>query len=174
MEIGLNNDEFIKASEMVTKVFKNIENSQLQNSNNIINSWQKTIQSIKPDGYKLANHSKVIDLKNGIVLVETDHSGWIQILKIHEKYIIKGLKNLNKSLTINSLAFCLKDSQNKILSSQNFEKIQKEKFIKKIEDDEKKIESFNNNGQNKKTEKELPLELKNKFERLRQEMLTNN
>ena len=39
-------------------------------------------------GKRLAANSKVVDLKNGVLLVETNHSGWIQYLRMYQNFIL--------------------------------------------------------------------------------------
>ena len=62
----------------------------------------------------MAAHSKVSDLKNGILLIEVDHSGWIQMIKTYQKYIMNGLKNKIPELKINALAFKLSGTDIKL------------------------------------------------------------
>jgi hypothetical protein len=56
---------------------------------------------------KAANHSRVLNLENGILFVETDHSGWIQILQTREKQILKLLRHNFPELNIRNIAFKL-------------------------------------------------------------------
>ena len=64
-------------SEMIMSVFQEIEKSTLEKSNNFYKSWKKIITSIKSYndneislGQNLYEHSKVIEIKNGIMLIE--------------------------------------------------------------------------------------------------------
>ena len=65
----------------------------------VINVWRNVVSKIRtshddeddekriPIGERLASNTRVINLKNGVLLVETDHSGWIQYLKVYQKFI---------------------------------------------------------------------------------------
>ena len=66
-----------------------------------------------PLGERLASNTRVLDLKNGVLIIESDHPGWIQYLKFYQNFIIKGLKLENPDLKINSLAFRLKEKEEK-------------------------------------------------------------
>ena len=56
----------------------------------------------------MASHSRVVDLKNNMLLVEADHPGWINLIQFHKSYILKGLQMKFPDLKIKSLAFKLR------------------------------------------------------------------
>ena len=97
-------------ADMITRVFTNIERKDLERSNKVFGAWRRTVESIRPNGANLAAHSSIIDLKNGILLIEADHPGWIQLLQLRQKYILTGLRRLVPDLSIQSLAFRLRGS----------------------------------------------------------------
>ena len=88
-------DNDIKTGSDLTSIFEAIASSN--NSYGISNTWKKVVSKIgKKDeeddesltiGEKLALNSHVVDLKNGILLVETTHSGWIQYLRMNQKFM---------------------------------------------------------------------------------------
>ena len=59
-------------------------------------------------GDNLAAHSKIRELDKGLVIVETDHPGWIQLLKIDEKRILSRLQKRFPSLNIKGLRIILR------------------------------------------------------------------
>lgn len=91
--------------------------------------WRKVVSRIKstaenseredlinkrmPLGERLTSNTRVLDLKNGVLIIESDHPGWIQYLKFYQNFIIKGLKMENPELKITSLAFRLKGKEEK-------------------------------------------------------------
>ena len=54
-----------------------------------------------------ADHSWIKDLKNGQIIVEADHPGWIQILQTKKAEIIKTAKRKYPELGINNISFRL-------------------------------------------------------------------
>ena len=118
----------------------------------VINVWRNVVSKIRtshddeddekriPIGERLASNTRVINLKNGVLLVETDHSGWIQYLKVYQKFILRGLKMALPDLTINTLAFRIVGT-NVNLSESYEDTLEKAKndFSKKWEEDEKKL-----------------------------------
>ena len=95
-------------NEIITSLFENISPEKMKSVMNVLNGWKSTVGSIKSTSNKnlgeyLVAHTKVIDLKNGILLVETDHPGYIQILQMYKDYILRGLKQKYPELEINCL-----------------------------------------------------------------------
>jgi hypothetical protein len=54
-----------------------------------------------------ADHSRIADLERGILLVEADHPGWIQLLQTKERELLKGVRSLFKELEIRGISFRL-------------------------------------------------------------------
>lgn len=178
------NDEVRDFSQIVNTVFKNIKVSDVQNSVKTIDVWQKILLRIKSadnpnEGENLAIHSRVIDFKNGVLFVEADHPGWIELLQLHKKYILKGLKIENPGLKVETIAFVLKGKKADVI---DFEKTKstnenlKNTMQKQYDEEEKNLEkagfaSFQNETAEKK---KLPEKLASLFDDLKQTMLTNS
>ena len=79
--------------------------------------WKKVLFSVhgygeeKDIGEKLAAHSRIIDLKNDVLFLETDHSGWIQLFGLYKKRILAALKKEFPELKINGFSFTLKKTK---------------------------------------------------------------
>ena len=175
------NERIISAADMMLQA-ANIGTAQ---ANEICSVWKKVVSGVHsykhesedrdqrmPLGERLAGNTHVIDLKNGVLLVETDHPGWIQYLKTYQKFILNGLKMNLPDLKISSLAFRVAGS--KVSLSETYEasleKSRKE-MADKIERQEKELKKYEK-PQNKSYE--LPPELLAKFDSIRQSMLTNS
>ncbi len=165
--------DIIRASDMITRVFKNISPEDMQNSTQLSNSWRSTVESISRNGAKLAAHTHIVDLKNGILLVETDHSGWIQLLQLHQKYILTGLRRLNKNVRIESLAFRLSGSNAQLADIVPVDMEKERTWLQKKFDSEEEALQKAGFGQNSANSTELPSELQNLFDKFKSEMLTN-
>ncbi|HZK19290.1 MAG TPA: DUF721 domain-containing protein [Treponemataceae bacterium] len=164
--------EFNSAADLINTIYAKIDKNQVENTNNILNAWDKVVSSIKPDGLKLAAHSRIIDLKNNILLVETDHPGWTQLLQMRRKFILKGLKIEFPRLHINTIAFKLKSDNFKQLGTQltpTYDDI--DKIIDKRLENEEKEEVHT---QKKETKSTINPELKKRLDSLRDIILTNS
>lgn len=155
----------------------------------VINVWRNVVSKIRtshddeddekriPIGERLASNTRVINLKNGVLLVETDHSGWIQYLKVYQKFILRGLKMALPDLTINTLAFRIAGT-NVNLSESYEDTLEKAKndFSKKWEEDEKKLNFLSQKTAEEdtlngiSTESKLPPKLNKIFEDMKQSM----
>ena len=171
---------------IINRTFENISCQDLENSNSVISTWKKILLRIKSntnpnEGIKLSEHTRVIDLKNGILLVEADHPGWITLLQIHKKYIMKGLQMGLPELKINSLAIRLKgdDARLSDLGTEPYDEEKSKNSLKKrIEREEEQIKNATSLIEKRdvapKSKKTLPPELSRIFEDLRNEIQRND
>ena len=183
MENGMNN-KIMTCSDLMLRV------TELASESNKLNSvWRRVVSKINsnqrgdnviPIGERLAGNTRVIDIQNGILLIETDHSGWIQYLKFYQKFIITGLKREIEDLNVNSFAFRLSGS-NVLLAESKDKKMKKEindvnEKFEKIENEVNKIYADKKSDTNKSDEKKstLPPELYEKLENIKRSMLTNS
>lgn len=58
-------------------------------------------------GENLAAHSRVADVRNGIVFVEAEHPGWIQLLQMRQNQILDAVARTFPELGISGIAFRL-------------------------------------------------------------------
>ncbi|MCQ2579155.1 MAG: DUF721 domain-containing protein [Treponemataceae bacterium] len=103
------NDSFSKASDIINNFFE--VNDETKKVIQMLSAWSKIVSSISYNGPQLADHSRVVDYKNGSILVEADHSAWIQILQINKRYILTGLKRYMPQLEIKNIMFKLAGQQ---------------------------------------------------------------
>lgn len=173
-------------SEMIMSVFQEIEKSTLERSNNFYKSWKKIITSIKSYndneislGQNLYEHSKVIEVKNGIMLIETDHPGWTQMMQMNKRFILKGLKMYMPEMNVTTLLFRVKGSD-ATLSDLSYDKQLEEankKELEKINRKQtilKKYEKVDDNNKNESHSSELPEDISNMFKGMMKTMLTKN
>lgn len=175
--------DFISGAQIISSFFENIENQKLESTSKILVAWKNTVQKISGNGAQLFDHSRIVDLKNGILLVETDHPAWSQMLQFHKKFILTGLNKICADDTnkIESLVFrvrgsnaTLADAGKKIAASEM------KKYSEKLNAEEKILfekgifgkekESVNKN----KNDEELPDNLKEIFTRMKSTALKNN
>jgi hypothetical protein len=61
----------------------------------------------KAAGPNLAAHSRPVDVRNGIVFVEAEHPGWIQLLQMNQHRILETIRSAFPELGISGIAFRL-------------------------------------------------------------------
>jgi hypothetical protein len=109
-------DTISPASDLISSVFEYIGAGDLKNTHNATRAWKNIMCGIKapnPDddpnrGEKMYCHSKIVDIRNGSLLIETDHPGWTQLFHMHRKYILSQLKKAVTELNITTLSIKLK------------------------------------------------------------------
>lgn len=167
----MENEDFISGAEMIQKVFTNISPAKIDEGNKVMGAWQKTVSKISGNGEQLAAHSRVADLKNGILLVETDHPGWSQMLQMHKKFILTGMKRLAGDVRIDSLAFKIRGSNAALSDSEEIACRATERYARKLDEEQKILEEkgFVNKSSSadKKDESPLPPEITAIFNRLK-------
>lgn len=172
----MNSNDVISCSEMIMNTFSSIERESFDKNSKIISVWKKIITKIKNDGQKLYEHSSVIEIKNGILLIEADHPGWIQLFQMNSKFIVRGFSIYAPDLNIKSVAFRLKGS-NALLHDVHYEDIMKkerQKMAEKYENEEKILKKIEEKDENNSAGYTLPPELNAKFESMKNSMLTKN
>ena len=180
MENGMRN-EIIDCSEMISRTFDSIEKSTLERNNKFYSSWKTVVTKINRTGdnqfgQKLYDHSSIVDVKNGTLLVETDHPGWSQMMQFYSKFIINGLKMYIPEMEIKSIIFRTKES-NSVLNSVDYnEELKKanKKMAEKYEKENEFLKNYKKIDENKKASYELPEEIRSMFDSMRKTMLTKN
>ena len=155
-------EPYRKIDEIISNIFENISTDKMNDNLNMISSWKSVLMSINSRTNKnianlLVSHTKVIDLKNGVLLIETDHPGYIQTLQMYNSYILKGLKQKVPELEIKTLSFRLKGSTFKLpeikRDKNSFQNINEKELKKNFE--------VNN---------DLPDDLRENFNKLKKEI----
>lgn len=178
-------EEVQNFSTVISNVFNGIQLDSAGKAHRIISSWEKVLLSIKSynpnEGQNLVSHSRIVDFKNGVLLIEADHPGWIELLQMRKKYILKGMQMKSPDMDIKTLAFRLKGKRGNLYSfgessAPSAEK-EMERMTKKLEKEEEILKNarVSENSSQKKTEKKpLPPELESIFADLKKSMLTNS
>ena len=90
-----------------------MENASL--SAELFSSWEKTVCQAWPRGEDqksedvpaAAAHSRIKELEHGVLFVEVDHPGWIQILQTRQAELLLAVQRLCPKLDIRGIAFRL-------------------------------------------------------------------
>lgn len=90
-----------KASELLGSILTPQTAAAVQGWSNFFGSWGKVA------GPNIASHSRPVDVRNGIVFVEAEHPGWIQLLQMNQHRILEKLRSGFPELGISGIAFRL-------------------------------------------------------------------
>lgn len=110
----MNHQDFLvqKASDLLDSIFTDIFSKAPQGGADLERGWKNILQKIS-GGEKLAAHSRIRDLKNDLLHIETDHPGWIQLFNMHQKRILKELKKEFPELSAKGFSFVLRGKEKK-------------------------------------------------------------
>lgn len=96
-----------KAGDLLKQVFDNFDiGEQGESYINFFSSWTKIV------GFDLASHTNVSDIRNGAIIVEVDHPGWMQLLQMRQKSILFKVKKNFPELGIKTMAIRLVKKNN--------------------------------------------------------------
>jgi predicted nucleic acid-binding Zn ribbon protein len=97
-----------KASEVLVALFREkfgAEFMETARSNaGLFSSWSQLVEDIP----NAAAHSQIRELEKGQLLIEVDHPGWMQTLKMKQQEILVAAKLKYPELDIRSISFKLK------------------------------------------------------------------
>ena len=171
-------DEAVAIGNLITQTFKNISRDKYEQATSTVNIWKKVLRRIKSnrnpnEGQNLSDHTSVVDLKNGVLLVEADHPGWIELLQLHKRYILTGLRMENSSLGIENIVFRLKGKKADIYDFQKENEAEVKKLInEKVIKEEENLKNLNLGKKNeKKPKKEVSPEFAELLENFKNDVL---
>ena len=78
--------EIKKLSELITLYSDRLGLFQQSKILEVYSSWASIV------GEKQAAHSQLIDIKHHTAVIETDHPGWSQQLRLNKRYIIRNFQ----------------------------------------------------------------------------------
>jgi len=119
-----------KAGEIISVLFKQrfgenfMENARL--SADLFNSWENTVCQAWPRGEDqksedvpaAAVHSRIKELEHGVLFVEADHPGWIQILQTRQAELLLAVQRRCPRLDIRGIAFRLSREPGRVGSKE--------------------------------------------------------
>ncbi|HUW69792.1 MAG TPA: DUF721 domain-containing protein [bacterium] len=90
-----------KASDLLGAILSPQAAAMVEGWSNFFGFWGKAA------GPNLAAHSRPVDVRNGIVFVEAEHPGWIQLLQMNQHRILETIRIAFPELGISGIAFRL-------------------------------------------------------------------
>ena len=165
------NDSFSSAKDLINTYFSNISESSKKFAD-LESTWRNILIQIRSIckqqdtkrfdiGSQLADHSKIIDFKNGTLFVETDHPTRLQMLYLYKNYILDSLRKKYPELKINNVSFFIGKQKKQVSSAlRDVSSVEMEKAIEKRTQN---LESslYEQNVENPK--KDIPEEVKALF-----------
>jgi len=108
-----------KAGDIITSIFKDRFGKEFmetaRSSAELFTSWEGIVCEVWPRGMDqktedipaAAVHSRIRELERGILIVEADHPGWVQLLQTKQAELLKAVRRRGPGLEIRGIAFVL-------------------------------------------------------------------
>lgn len=94
-----------KAGDILGDYMRNFHLNMENGYSSVLRSWGSIA------GEDMLSHSSVKNLTNGILLIEADHPGWIQLLQMRKKRILKNVQKSYPELDIIDIRYILKNNR---------------------------------------------------------------
>ncbi len=88
----------ISVGDLLEKKFGSQKAKDAATYSQLFSSWEKVV------GNRVASHSKIIELQGNTLIVEADHSSWIQIIQINKNKYLANLKRAFPALAIENIS----------------------------------------------------------------------
>jgi hypothetical protein len=98
-----------RAGDLLSSFFDKEFIETAQGYSVLFSSWESLVQEqFGPKmGDRIAGHSRIRELEKFILLIETDHPGWIQILQTRQNQLLEAVRCRFPSLSIRGFSFKL-------------------------------------------------------------------
>ncbi len=85
------------AGDVLRDLFKKIVPEETRRSSEVFHGWENIV------GAETALHVEPVDIRNHSLLLESDHPGWSQKIRMRQDGILKSIRNKYPELEIRSL-----------------------------------------------------------------------
>ncbi|MDR1618938.1 MAG: DUF721 domain-containing protein [Treponema sp.] len=97
-----------KAGDLISLFFNDIDGKFMKKAkgySSLSSSWAKITEA---NGIGMAAvHSRIRELDRNVLLIEADHSGWIQIFQTRQHRLLEDIRRRFPDLSINAISFRL-------------------------------------------------------------------
>ena len=97
-----------KAGDVLTRIFDRITTPETSAWVSFCQNWPDIV------GRELKDHLKPLREEKGILFLETEHPGWLQIVTFHEEEILKKVNQFLPGSTIKKLRMIVTTSRSRI------------------------------------------------------------
>lgn len=175
------NENLVNFEQVISNTIGRIRVEDARQAVTLESEWKKILLRLKTinphEGENLASHTSIKDLKNGILLVEADHQGWMQILQFHKNYILKGMQMSFPGMNIKTIAMKLKGTKGELAYiEESNQQVAKQRMEQRMEEEEKinRNMGISEIQENSVKKSKLPQEIQSIFDDLRKSVLTNS
>jgi hypothetical protein len=94
-----------RAGELLSVFFDEKLLKKARNYSDLFSSWTRITE--RAGIAAAAGYSRLKEFERGVILIEADHPGWVQILRNKEQGLLKNIRRLFPELDIRGISFML-------------------------------------------------------------------
>jgi hypothetical protein len=94
-----------RAGDLLSVFFDEKLLKKAKNYSNLFSSWTRITE--KTGIAASAGYSRLKEFERGVILIEADHPGWVQILRAEEQGLLRNAQRLFPELDIRGISFML-------------------------------------------------------------------
>ncbi|MFP4644147.1 MAG: DUF721 domain-containing protein [Spirochaetales bacterium] len=92
-----------KADRILSALFERLNISDSEGYVRLFSTWRSVCDEVSSRG--LADHSVIIDVRHGTVIVAVDHPGWLQLIQMQEKRLLGKLQKRFPDMGLQAIHF---------------------------------------------------------------------
>ena len=92
-----------KADKILSALFERLNISDSEGYVRLFSTWRSVCDEVSSRG--LADHSAIVDVRHGTVIVAVDHSGWLQLIQMQEKRLLGKLQKRFPDMNLKAMHF---------------------------------------------------------------------
>lgn len=92
-----------KADRILSLLFERMNISDTAGYAKLFSTWRAVCDEVSSRG--LADHSAIVDVRNGTVIVAVDHPGWLQLIQMQEKRLLGKLQKRFPDMGLQNIHF---------------------------------------------------------------------
>lgn len=98
-----------KADKILQALFERLNIHDEHGYAKLFSTWRTVCDEVSSRGF--ADHSRIVDVRNGAVVVAVDHPGWIQLIQMHERRILSRLQQRFPSMNLEAIHFHMSEER---------------------------------------------------------------
>ncbi len=92
-----------KADRILSALFERLNISDNEGYIQLFSTWRTVCDEVSSRG--LADHSAIVDVRHGTVIVAVDHPGWLQLIQMQEKRLLGKLQHRFPDMGLKAMHF---------------------------------------------------------------------
>jgi predicted nucleic acid-binding Zn ribbon protein len=94
-----------KAGDLLTALLGQGLMTKARGYTDLFSSWRAVTEEERAAA--AADHSRIAELEHGVIFVEADHPGWIQVLQLKQRKLLSSLQRKFPDMGISGICFRL-------------------------------------------------------------------